>query len=300
MLFSANPPSRITRTALPSGVALFTQHWEPTSPPIGTVLIVHGYAEHSGRYGHVATALQEAGYAVVAYDQRGFGRSPGERALVWNLDLLCEDLAAMVAHLPSKADGPLFVLAHSMGGLVALRTALHPGLPVDGAVLSAPALSVEASVPRVLLAVADAVSRYLPALPTVGAIENGISRDVHVLTDAAADPLNHQGRVPARTGIEILRGGEQVRARADAICLPYLLVQGASDTIVDPAGSIAFHAQSGSTDKTMHQYEDLRHEVLNEPERDVVISDILDWLKARTFSVSSRNGLKSTGKLDHP
>lgn len=282
MLFSANPPSRITRTALPSGIALFTQHWEPASSPIGTVLIVHGYAEHSGRYGHVATALQQAGYAVTAYDQRGFGRSPGERALVWNLDLLCEDLAAMAAHLRNKADGPLFVLAHSMGGLVALRTALHPGLPVDGAVLSAPALSVEASVPRALLAVADAVSRYLPALPTVGAVENGISRDVHVLADAAADPLNYQGRVPARTGIEILRGGQRVRANAADITLPYLLVQGTADPIVDPAGSVSFHEQSGAPDKTMKRYEGLRHEVLNEPEHDVVIGDIQTWLKAHT------------------
>ncbi|MES3630247.1 MAG: lysophospholipase [Longimonas sp.] len=282
MLFSATPPSHTARTALPSGIALFTQYWLPATSPVGTVLIVHGYAEHSGRYGHVATALQQAGFAVVAYDQRGFGRSPGRRALVWNLNTLCADLAALVAHLRTHTPTPFFVLAHSMGGLVALAAALRPGLHVDGLVLSAPALSVEANVPRVLSTLADAVSRYLPVLPTVGAVENGISRDAGVIADAEADPLNYRGRVPARTGIEILRGGQRVRANAADITLPYLLVQGTADPIVDPAGSVSFHEQSGAPDKTMKRYEGLRHEVLNEPEHDVVIGDIQTWLKAHT------------------
>jgi alpha-beta hydrolase superfamily lysophospholipase len=118
-------------------------------------------------------------------------------------------------------------------------------------------------------------------LPTVGKVQGGISRDVQVVAEAEADPLNYHGRVPARTGVEMLRVGQQVQAQAAAITHPYLLMHGTADAIVDPAGSTQFHAASGSADKTLHRYEGLRHEIFNEPERHDVLADVIAWLDAR-------------------
>ena len=283
MLFSAPPPTYTRRHVLPSGIALFTQHWQASSPR-SHVLLVHGYAEHSSRYGHVAAALQDAGYTITAYDQRGFGRSPGRRALVRSLNTLADDLHALATHAASTAP-PLFVMGHSMGGLVVLWTLLRHGLPASGMVLSAPALSAEGNVPPGLTPLADAVSRWLPTLPTVGKVQGGISRDVQVVAEAEADPLNFHKRVPARTGVEIIRTGQQVQTRASEVEMPYLLLHGTADTIIDPSGSKRFHRQSSTSDKTLHCYEGLRHEILNEPERHDVLADINAWLDARTSTV---------------
>jgi len=280
MLFSAPPPTYTRRHVLSRGIALFTQHWR-TSNPQGHVLLVHGYAEHSGRYGHVAAALRRAGYDVTAYDQCGFGRSPGDRALVGRFDTLADDLYAMATTLPISK-GPLFVLGHSMGGLVVLRALLRHSMPASGVVLSAPALSVEGNAPPGLMPIADAVSRWLPTLPTVGKVQGGISRDVQVVAEAEADPLNYHGRVPARTGVEMLRAGQKVHNQAQDLTMPYLLLHGTADAIVDPAGSARFHAQSGASDKTLRRYEGVRHELLNEPERHDILADIATWLQDRT------------------
>ena len=281
MVFTAPAPTRTRRHVLPSGPALFTQHWH-VSAPRGHVLLVHGYAEHSGRYEHVAATLQRAGYAVTAYDQRGFGRSPGRRALVWDFDTLACDLYAMIQHVQAHDAAPLFVLGHSMGGLVVLWTLLRHDVSAQGVVLSAPALDIGGNVPPGLARLASAVSHWLPTLPTVGKVQGGISRDVQVVAEAEADPLNYHGRVPARTGVEMLRTGQQVLAQAGAITHPYLLLYGTADTIVDPEGSMRFHAGSGAADKTLRRYEGLRHEILNEPERHDILADITAWLDART------------------
>lgn len=280
MLFSAPPSTHTRRHVLPSGVALFTQHWQASSPR-GHMLLVHGYAEHSSRYGHAAAALQDAGYTVTAYDQRGFGRSPGRRALVWSFNTLADDLHAIATHMSSTAL-PLFVFGHSMGGLVVLWTLLRHGLPAAGVVLSAPALAAEGNVPPGLTPLADAVSHWLPTLPTVGKIQGGISRDVQVVAEAEADPLNFHKRVPARTGVEIIRTGRQVQNRASEVEIPYLLLHGTADMIIDPSGSERFHRQSGASDKTLRRYKGLRHEILNEPERREVLADITTWLHERT------------------
>ncbi|MGM0704790.1 MAG: alpha/beta hydrolase [Bacteroidota bacterium] len=279
MLFSASPPTHTRRHTLPSGASLFTQHWHRSSPT-GHVLLVHGYAEHSGRYGHVATALHKAGYAVTAYDQRGFGRSPGRRALVWSFDTLAQDLHALSTHVHAETKVPLFLLGHSMGGLVVLWALLRHDVPTRGLVLSAPALAIDGNVPRGLAPVAHAVSRYLPALPTVGKVEGGISRDAQVVAEAEADPLNYHGRVPARTGVEMLRVGRQVQTDAARITHPYVLMHGTADAIVAPAGSARFHARSGAGDKTLHRYPGARHELFNEPERHDVMNTVVAWLDA--------------------
>lgn len=280
MLFSAQGPTETGTFVLPDSTALFTQRWSPKTPR-AHVLLVHGYAEHSGRYGHVATALMKQGMAVHAYDQRGFGRSPGRRAIVWDLLTLADDLQAYLSHLQRSYSGPWLVLAHSMGGLVAVHAALRHDLSLRGMVLSGPALSTGVAVPSVLFPIARCIGRWMPGLPTVGAVENGISRDPAVVAEADTDPLNHNGRVPARTGAEIIEAARTAQQQAPHFTLPYLIVHGQADTIVPTSGSARFHEHTASLDKQRIAYDGLRHEVLNEPERDLVLADIQQWIDER-------------------
>ena len=131
------------------GLALHLHTWPlPAAPARGSVLLVHGLGEHGGRYAHVAAHLTQAGWAVVGYDQRGHGRSGGPRGGLAGADSLLADLGLLIDHTRGRLPGPLVLLGHSMGGLVAGRYVAE-GLsaqpapwwqPVDALVMSSPAL----------------------------------------------------------------------------------------------------------------------------------------------------------------
>lgn len=270
------------QTLLPSAsLRLAMQYWLPNDDPRAVVVLLHGYGEHSGRYGHVADALTNVGAAVYAYDQRGYGRSEGQRAYVEDFDVYLDDLtyALQAPMLPS--DVPRFVMGHSMGGLVALRHALLRDPEVDGLILSAPAIEINPDLAPFLRRIAQWIGRVAPRLPTVRSPEGGISRDPDVVAHAEADPLNYHGPVRARMGAEMLRAGNEVKEQLDALTLPFLVLHGTDDALTDPMWSQHLYDRAASDDKTIHLYEGLYHEVHNEPERDRVLSDLADWIAER-------------------
>ena len=110
------PGQRVTH----DGLALHLRQW-PVADARGTALIVHGLGEHIGRYAHVAAHLNAWGWSVVGYDQRGHGRSEGPRGRLGADDSLLRDLALVIDAVRASHGGPLLLLGHSMGGLVAAR-----------------------------------------------------------------------------------------------------------------------------------------------------------------------------------
>ena len=283
-MFDRLPPTQMDTLTTSDGVRLFTQSWLPDhrDSPRGTVLIIHGHGEHSGRYSHVARHLVEHGFAVRTYDQRGFGRSEGRRGLVESFGQLVDDLALFVQHVRRTSDDPPYMLfAHSMGGPVAILYVLEHAAPVDGAVLSSPAIDVSANTNALLRAIAPVVSRLLPTLPTVATPNNAISRDPKVVREAETDPLNYDGRILARTGTELLRASERVQKQAHRFTLPFFLIHGGADQLTNPAASRRFYEQAASDDKTLKLYDGLYHETFNEPEKEDVLRDIADWLLER-------------------
>ncbi len=278
-------PPDDTALTTPDGQRLHLQHW-PLAPARGTVLIVHGLGEHIGRYAHVAAHLQAAGWRVLGADQRGHGRSTGPRGGLGRDDDLLRDLALVIDHVRAHHPGPLVLLGHSMGGLVAARyvaEAIEPrpadwSRPVEGLILSSPALAADTSAfQNFLLATLGALT---PGL----AVNNGlqprwISRDPDVVAAYRADPLVHD-RITPRLGRFILAEGETVRQRAGRWQVPTLLVYAGSDRCVAPRGSAEFAAAAPKQALTTHAYGPLYHEIFNEPEREQVLATVSSWLHA--------------------
>jgi len=286
------PPSEREPGALPStlvtadGLTLHLQEWRAAEPARGTALIVHGLGEHIGRYAHVAAQLNAWRWNAVGYDQRGHGRSEGARGCLNHVDDLLQDLARVIDSLRTVRPGPLVLLGHSLGGLVAARfvaggigTAEPWFRAVDALVLSSPALDPGMSVgQKLLLALAG---RLAPNL----AVGNGlkpewISRDAAVVQRYVADPLVHD-RVAPRLGRFIVDSARVVRERAPLWTLPTLLLYAGSDLCVAPGGSAGFAAAAPQALLSTHEFRPLYHEIFNEPEQAQVFDRLGEWLAGR-------------------
>ncbi|MBI4261495.1 MAG: lysophospholipase [Actinobacteria bacterium] len=239
--------------------------WEAPDPR-GVVALVHGVAEHSGRYAHVAERLSGAGYSVVTVDLLGHGRSAGWPGGVSSLDEWIADVDALLDRAGEEADGlPVFLMGHSLGALLAATHAIrNPGL-VAGLVLSGTAVL--------------AGDAYIEAAGRgEGVPAEAISRDPDVVLAYVEDPLCFHDRVTPEANALGLEAAIETNARASEITLPVLMVHGGSDMIADVEGVRDLLASLGSEDKTLQVYEGLYHEVMNEPERERVIDDVVAWL----------------------
>jgi alpha-beta hydrolase superfamily lysophospholipase len=270
------------------GLELFTQSW-PASPrgpggARGLVVLVHGLGEHCGRYGHVARRLAAQGFDVVGYDHRGHGRSPGPRGGVPAEDTLCADLGRVIAAARRESGGPLVLLGHSLGGLVAGRfvaegLAAKPApwwQPVDVLVMSSPALDPGTNALQKFL-----LSTVAPMLPNL-AVNNGlkvdwISRDPAVVKAYDDDPLVHD-RITGRLGLFVAKHGPAVIAAAQGWKTPTLLMWAGADRCVAPAGSAAFAAAAPRACVTARAWPGLFHEIFNEPEQEDVLAALDAWL----------------------
>jgi alpha-beta hydrolase superfamily lysophospholipase len=250
----------------------------------GCVLIVHGLGEHIGRYAAVAQRLNAVGWDVAGYDHRGHGASAGARGAIPQPDALLADLATVIDALRQKLHGPLVLLGHSMGGLVAARFVAEGLQPqpqawhraVDALVLSSPALDPGLNPLQKLLL---ATTRRLAPNVAVG---NGlkpawISRDPAVVAAYESDPLVHD-RVTPRLARFIVDGAAFVRERAPRWKLPTLLLWAGADRCVAPSGSVAFAQAAPPAVVRAHAFPRLYHEIFNEPERDEVLGVLTGWL----------------------
>jgi alpha-beta hydrolase superfamily lysophospholipase len=238
------------------------------------VLLVHGLAEHVGRYGHVAEALVQAGWRVTFVELRGHGQSGGRRGHVERWSRYTEDVAAAAAQIGR----PFVLVAHSMGGLVALdavRTGLQPAC--RAVALSNPLLGTAFPPPKVKLAAARVLTRLLPSLPLRNELDPRlISRDAEVVRAYEADPLVFNTITP-RWGTEMLAAQARVKAAAPAMRIPLRMMVSDKDGICDHEAGLALAKSWGGPVQTA-VYPGLYHELFNEPEKARVLADLVAWL----------------------
>lgn len=261
------------------GVVIHTQSWL-VQPARASVVVVHGLGEHGGRYAHVAQALAALGCAVHALDHRGHGRSGGPRAFVDRWDHVVADVDRFIDRVRQAAPAPpLFLLGHSMGGAIALASALGRPAPLSGLILSGPAVDL-AGAPVLARSLGKLLSVLAPRLGMLAVDPSQVSRDPQTVADYVADPLNFHGKVPARTIGEMVRFAEALPPRLPGLRLPLLALHGGADRLAGPAGSRMVVERAGSQDKTLEVYEGLYHEIFNEPpdDRARVIGDLCAWV----------------------
>jgi alpha-beta hydrolase superfamily lysophospholipase len=261
------------------GRRIVWRSWSPAGdqPLNGVVTLAHGYGEHSGRYAYVASRLTAEGYVVYAPDHHAHGRSQGRRGRV-SLAAAVTDLDQMLVtvSIARHPDLPHFLLGHSMGGLIALRYAIAHQDRLAGLVLSAPLAAVDGG--AALKAVGKLLGAIAPGVPVSRVDPKLVSRDQAVVAAYVADPLNHHGPVPAGVGREFLLSTQALPHDVRQITIPTLLLWGTADRLCPPRGAEAVAANIGSSDFTKRAYDGLFHEIMNEPERDLVLDEIVGWL----------------------
>lgn len=265
------------------GKKLFWQSWSAEEGEHrGRVALMHGYGEHSSRYGHVAVALVRAGFSVMALDARGHGRSEGKDGHVMMYDEYVLDLEKMIDELEAKwgeERGPLHVMGHSNGGLIALRYALRRPRRVSSFVVTSPFLGFKVKVPYWKARAGVLMSRVWPslALPTELS-PRALSHRQAVVDQYAKDPLN-KTVATARWFTEATQAQQDLMARASRIEHPVLMLVGGGDEIADAAVAQAVFHELGSEERELEVYEGYYHEILNEQEWEGVMRRALSWLE---------------------
>ena len=252
--------------------------------PRALVAIVHGLGEHSARYAALAEALVDGRFTVVALDLPGHGEASGSRgdAASWIFlrDFVVPAMFTVPRGMPGQPpDLPVVLLGHGLGAVLALDYALAHPRSLLGVVASGPALKSPPP-PPLKLALARLARALAPGkgFPH-GLDESGMSRDSEVLHQRATDPLMHD-RISPRLYFGLEEARQRVLAEARRISVPTLVLQGASDRVIDPKGALEFNVAAPHGMARLITYKNAYHEVFNDLDRDKVIRDLTGWLDA--------------------
>ena len=266
------------------GVKIFYRHYAADAER-ARMIITHGLGEHSGRYANVVGLLLPMGISVWIPDHRGHGRSEGKRGHVLSFHQYLTDLRAMIelAGEGKAGDCKIFLLGHSLGGLIALYYAQRFPETIDGLLVSSPALGMVVEVPAVKKILGTIMSSIWPGLTMGNELEaSRISHDENVVNAYINDPLVHD-RVSARFFTELMTAMQAVNQQVSAIRNPILMQIAGDDHLVNARAAEHFFEKLAAADKTLHVYQGLYHEIFNEAaaQREQVLKDLEDWLAER-------------------
>lgn len=255
--------------------------WLSTEPQ-RVLVVVHGLAEHSGRYDEFGAWYAARNCAVHAYDQRGHGESQGRRGHTDRFEHLLDDLALFLELVRSEHPGlPRFLVGHSLGGLVVTAFARERHPDVTAIVTSGAALALSPAFSRAAIWGANILRHVLPRLALGARLDaNGLSRDPRVVRRYLSDPLVFS-KITVSMAVEVLGAIERCAAGGAAVERPMLLLHGAEDPICPPSGSERFRESLSVPGSELRIYPKLRHEIFNEPERSEVFAELLAWLGER-------------------
>jgi alpha-beta hydrolase superfamily lysophospholipase len=265
------------------GKSIYWAGWEPEVSPKAVVQIIHGFAEHIGRYGNVVNQLLPAGYAVFGTDHRGHGKSEGRRGHVGSFQEFIDD-ERQFRHevIDVRFPGcPCFLLGHSMGSIIAMNYVEQSPEGIRGLVLSGTGSRPGTEIPKVIIVLTKILSRILPGVHVKFPLPpEFISRDPEVVRAYVNDPLVYNVITP-RLAHEMNRYVVLGAQNAFQIRMPVLIQLGSTDTAF--SGQYELYEMIGAKDKTYKNYEGLRHEVYNElpADRAVALADLNQWLDAR-------------------
>jgi len=260
---------------------IYHQAWLPQGKMKAALLVVHGLAEHSGRYLNLVNRFVPLGYAVYGADHPGHGRSAGRRGYVEKFTAYTDTFAEFARMVDGWQKGkPVFLVGHSMGGLIGALHLLSHQQELQGAVLSGPSVKVPDNIASLTIFAGKILSTLLPRAGIIKLEDEAISRDLDVVRAYRDDPLVFHDKISARLGAQMLQAMRRMEAEASQITLPILILQGTADRLVPPAGAQMLYDRVSSADKKLIFYEGLYHEIFNEPEHARVLSDVEAWLAA--------------------
>jgi len=259
---------------------IYYQYWLPDDEPKAILLIAHGLAEHSGRYMNLVNHFIPKGYAVYGIDHFGHGKSEGKRVYVERFEDFTKTLKIYFDSIRKwHPETPIFLIGHSMGGLIGAAYLLAHQDELSGAVLSGPGVKLPDHISQLTILAGKIFSVLMPKAGVAPLNYDGISRDQAVVDAYINDPLVYTGKITARLATELIKTIHHVTEYAEKIKLPIMIAQGSDDRIVDPSGAQDLYDRVGSEDKTIQYYDGLYHEIFNEPEHAQVLNDVQQWIE---------------------
>ncbi len=272
----------------PVPVGLGADKGEGGAATQGAVCLVHGLGEHSGRYVHVAEAFTSLGYAVLAFDLRGHGKSGGARGHAPSNDALMADIEMLLSQAKERfPDQPCYLYGHSLGGNLVINYVLHHKPALTGVIVTSPWLRLAFEPSKIKVKLGRLVNRVWPSLSQPsGLITRDLSRDPLVVEKYIQDPFIHN-RITVRLFTELFDAGEWALQHAGEWKLPLLLMHGSADRITSPEASQLFvskvcnngnFSKSGLVPCTFRLWEGLFHEIHNEPQQREVFDYINSWM----------------------
>lgn len=262
---------------------LFVREWEPAEDSARAVVcLAHGHGEHGERYAHVAERLALGGYAVIAYDHYGHGRSQGKRGHMLSMEAAISDMTAMLEQCAKRhPDTPVFLYGHSMGGNIALNCALRTKPAIEGLILTSPWLRLAFKPPAVKEWIGRRLSSLWPSMP----MSTGLKEEDLFLQDGSeeklglsmkSDPLSHTTLTP-RAFVEIQDAGEWAIKHGAELHVPLLLLHGTEDRITSFEASRQL-AESAGTCCLWRPWQGGLHELHNDLQGDATMDFIMSWM----------------------
>jgi len=262
------------------GTNLFFREWN-VKDPVACILIVHGLGEHSGRYEKLARDFNKNDFSVFTFDLRGHGRSEGKRGHIMSFNEYLYDLDNFKQRVLKRSSRPLFLLGHSMGGLIAMNYAIKNSTGIHGLITSSPLFRIRAKVPEWKKKLGVFLSTRIPGLSMSNGLNPAhLSHDKEIVRAYKNDPLVHT-RVTARWFTEVTKAMEETFKTASRLSIPVLMLHGGSDLLTDPAGSEEIYSLLTTSDKTINIYDGYYHEIYNEIERQKPVNDTIEWIRKR-------------------
>ena len=264
-------------------IKLYAQGWNPAQTK-AVVCIVHGFAEHGGRYAHVAERLGREGYAVFAIDQFGHGKTEGPRGYSPSLEASMDSIKILLDEAETRFPGiPKFLYGHSMGGNMVLNYLLRRKPKINGAIATAPWLKLGFDPPAFKLLLARIMKNIYPKWPEKANLDTSfLSRDKDEVRKYETDPLVHN-TARAGTFFETYNAGKWAIDHASELTVPLIILHGTDDKLIAHSGSEQFVANSPKNLVTFVSLPGYYHEIHNEPapEREVVFVEIIKWLNSK-------------------
>jgi alpha-beta hydrolase superfamily lysophospholipase len=283
------------------GLRLYYRAWEVPRPR-SAIAVVHGLGEHGGRYEAFAQRLGNYGFSTFVLDLRGHGLSDGRRGHVRRFEVFLQDVDRFRREIQGLIDvgSPMFLLGHSMGGLIALRYLEEFDTPFRGGIIVSPWLATAMPVPRWKVTLAGVLNRVLPAIPIKSNIPaEHLSRDPAIVREYRDDPLVHSSVTPRLFSEASIAMG-LVLQRSDRIRVPLMFALAGADQVVATPRSEAFARSLSAKDVKIHVYEDSYHEIFNDLDRSLALNDLRTWIASRlAVSMPKRQQLAASALHRH-
>lgn len=263
------------------GLELYCVKSIPENPK-GIVVIVHGFAEHLGRYEYLTKRLNEHNYGVYRFDNRGHGKTKGDRGHIDKFEDFLYDADTIVEM--AKAENellPIFMLGHSMGGFITAAYGIKYKDKLKGQIFSGAATATSPQVKGIKGEIFGLINKFAPKLRIKNPISNKLCKKQEVVHNYLKDPLNLKDATLNFYVEFLIRGVKWLNANIEEYAYPCLILHGEEDKIVSKEASKNFYEKICSVDKKIIIFEGLYHEIMNEETRDDVIDHICAWLESK-------------------